>query len=149
MSSDPTSVPAEPPASGDDATAPIDPDSTTDQASSTAPKFDPSIPRARLEQAVGSTAGSGSGAFHVYREHRRTEMDRIEAMERENEIAKRKEDFAKRLELSHQADRAKLEKNQRRRKQRKIKAEVGKKQQRTASEEEQDANNSADDVAAS
>jgi hypothetical protein len=81
---------------------------------------DPTVVRRRLEQSVGSNAGSGSGAFHVYREHRRTEMDRIEQLEREAEEAKLKEEFAVRLEAHAGQDKARLERNQRRRKQRKV-----------------------------
>ena len=73
----------------------------------------------RLEKAVGSTAGSGSGAFHVYREHRRTEMDRIEAMERENEKQKIKDEFDARVAQNKKEDEARLERNRRNRKRRK------------------------------
>jgi len=73
----------------------------------------------RLEKAVGSTAGSGSGAFHVYREHRRTEMDRIGAMERENEKQLIKDEFARRMVQNKADDEARLERNRNRRKRRK------------------------------
>ncbi|KAH8064739.1 hypothetical protein JL722_1619 [Aureococcus anophagefferens] len=43
----------------------------------------PRIKTERVENVMGSQAGAGSGDFHMYRHHRRTEMLRVERMERQ------------------------------------------------------------------
>ena len=51
--------------------------------------FDPRDVQAK--NVSGSTAGAGSGDFHVYRQQRRRELDRIQSMERAAKEAAEKE----------------------------------------------------------
>ena len=41
-------------------------------------------PREMMKNVTGSSAGAGSGEFHVYKQQRRREYERIQLMEEEN-----------------------------------------------------------------
>lgn len=78
----------------------------------------------------GSSAGAGSGEFHVYKASRRREYERLRIMDEEVEREKADKEFEAKREQAKKRDEDKLSKNQARRakmKKRKEKAEEGRK----------------------
>ena len=75
--------------------------------------------RARATEAHGSNAGAGSGTLALYRKHRRTELSRIEQMEKEREEEEKLAAAIKMRETNAVLDEAKVEKNRRKRMRRK------------------------------
>ena len=76
----------------------------------------------------GSSAGAGSGEFHVYKASRRREYERLRLMDEETKKEKDSEEFEKKKEELKQKDEAKTNKNKARRekaKARKNKAQTG------------------------
>jgi len=69
----------------------------------------------------GSSAGAGSGEFHVYKASRRREYERLRAMDEEVRKEKDGEDFDKERKEREEKDREKTRKN--REKREKMKAE--------------------------
>ncbi|RPA81118.1 DUF1168-domain-containing protein [Ascobolus immersus RN42] len=67
----------------------------------------------------GSSAGAGSGEFHVYKAARRREYERIKMMEEEAKKDKETEDFEKKAEELRKRDEAKTAKNRARRQKKK------------------------------
>jgi hypothetical protein len=74
----------------------------------------------------GSSAGAGSGEFHVYKASRRREYERMKLMDEELNREKADEDFEKRRAEAKRKDDEKTEKNRRKREKRKA-AESNKK----------------------
>ncbi len=71
----------------------------------------------------GSSAGAGSGEFHVYKASRRREYERIKMMDEEVAREKADDDFERKREETRKKDEEKTEKNRKRReKQKKKKA---------------------------
>src|SRR5438034_7295374 len=67
----------------------------------------------------GSSAGAGSGEFHVYKASRRREYERMRLMEEELKTEKSNEEFERKREEARRKDEAKTEKNRRKREKRK------------------------------
>lgn len=65
----------------------------------------------RVRNVMGSCAGAGSGEFHLYRHARRTEMLRVEAMDKAAEEAELDAEFAERVERKRKECQAKTLKN--------------------------------------
>ncbi|CAF9905295.1 MAG: hypothetical protein HETSPECPRED_004942 [Heterodermia speciosa] len=69
----------------------------------------------------GSSAGAGSGEFHVYKASRRREYERVKAMDEEVERERKDEEFERVKEEKKRKDEEKTEKNRRRREKKKNK----------------------------
>lgn len=85
----------------------------------------------------GSSAGAGSGEFHVYKASRRREYERLRLMDEEVEKEEKDREFEERREKTKKEDEEKLSKNQARRakaKARKEKAKDGGEQVASATE---------------
>ena len=67
----------------------------------------------------GSSAGAGSGEFHVYKASRRRENERVRLMEDELKREKDNEEFERRREEMRRKDEEKTEKNRKKREKRK------------------------------
>jgi len=63
----------------------------------------------------GSSAGAGSGEFHVYKASRRREYERVRLMEEEDRVEKADEAWRERREMERGRDEARTGRNQRRR----------------------------------
>jgi len=63
----------------------------------------------------GSSAGAGSGEFHVYKASRRREYERVRVMEEEAQKEKEDREFEEKIEERKKKDEEKLSKNQKRR----------------------------------
>lgn len=72
----------------------------------------------------GSSAGAGSGEFHVYKASRRREYERLRLMDEANEQEEKDREFEEKRERARKEDEEKLSKNQARRA--KAKARKGK-----------------------
>lgn len=89
-----------------------------------------SLPPEIVANVQGSSAGAGSGEFHVYKASRRREYERLRAMDEEVKKEEEEREFAKRKEELEKKDREKTEKNRLKRekaRQRKEKAKKGNK----------------------
>ena len=69
----------------------------------------------------GSSAGAGSGEFHVYKASRRREYERVKAMDEEVERERKDEEFERVREEKNRRDEEKTDKNRRRREKKKNK----------------------------
>ncbi|SOV02982.1 uncharacterized protein UDID_06153 [Ustilago sp. UG-2017a] len=79
-------------------------------------------PRDVMKNVTGSSAGAGSGEFHVYKQQRRREYERIQLMEEQNKKLTEQEEFdRKRVELERK-DEAKTEKNRAKREKKRLAA---------------------------
>ncbi|MCJ1473774.1 hypothetical protein MMC13_002425 [Lambiella insularis] len=78
----------------------------------------------------GSSAGAGSGEFHVYKASRRREYERLRLMDEEVKREKENEEFEKAKEERQKRDEAKTNKNKARREKMKAKKGKGKNQEK-------------------
>ncbi|KAK7357648.1 hypothetical protein VNO80_16943 [Phaseolus coccineus] len=99
----------------------------------------------RVSNTSGSSAGSGSGDFHQYRQMRRKEQDRLARMEvdyqRRKELAEfslRREERLKAAEERTAKKRAKRQKKKQKKKEKKIKLDAEGEQQREKQESSSD-----------
>ncbi|OJI99933.1 hypothetical protein ASPVEDRAFT_128822 [Aspergillus versicolor CBS 583.65] len=83
----------------------------------------------------GSSAGAGSGEFHVYKASRRREYERLRLMQDEVDREKNQDDWQKKQEEVRKKDEEKTEKNRKRREKRN-KAKAGKKKNGGAGKED-------------
>ncbi|OJD18139.1 hypothetical protein AJ78_01805 [Emergomyces pasteurianus Ep9510] len=72
-----------------------------------------------IANVQGSSAGAGSGEFHVYKASRRREYERVRLMEQELKIDEADEAFERRREEARRRDEEKTEKNRRKREKKK------------------------------
>jgi hypothetical protein len=87
-----------------------------------------SLPPEIVANVQGSSAGAGSGEFHVYKASRRREYERLRMMDEEVKKEEDEKEFAKRKEELEKKDKEKTEKNRLKRekaRQRKEKAKKG------------------------
>lgn len=69
----------------------------------------------KVENPYGSTAGAGSGNFHVYRHARAREKDRLKKMDDTEYEQKAEADFQEHLDQKERIDESKTEKNRKKR----------------------------------
>ncbi|KAF9383170.1 hypothetical protein CPB97_006682 [Podila verticillata] len=79
-------------------------------------------PKDYVKNVQGSSAGAGSGEFHVYRAGRRREYARLKNMELESKEAREQREYEEKMEAKHMADEEKTEKNRSKRQRRKQRA---------------------------
>ena len=84
-----------------------------------------SAPPEIVANVQGSSAGAGSGEFHVYKASRRREYERVKMMDEEVVREKADEEFVKKREEMKKKDLEKTEKNRRRRDKKKNKGKDG------------------------
>ena len=84
-------------------------------------KYQLAPPPEIVANVQGSSAGAGSGEFHVYKASRRREYERIKSMEEEVVREKADEEFEKKREEMKKKDEEKTGKNRRRREKSKTK----------------------------
>ncbi|PWA35203.1 hypothetical protein CTI12_AA611790 [Artemisia annua] len=110
----------------------------------------------RVNNTSGSSAGSGSGDFHQYRQMRRKEQDRLARMDVDyqkrkevTEFNKRREERLKEAEERTAKKRLKRQKKKQKKQEKKIKLEAGDneehKQDQKTSEEDQDQDSGDDE----
>ncbi|KIW09004.1 uncharacterized protein PV09_00901 [Verruconis gallopava] len=102
------------------------PDSQNLDFTRPAPKTLPPPPEI-VTNVQGSSAGAGSGEFHVYKASRRREYERVKAMEEEARKEKEDAEYEAKIAEMKRKDQEKLSKNQKRRaKQKERQAKKGK-----------------------
>ncbi|SNX85649.1 uncharacterized protein MEPE_04358 [Melanopsichium pennsylvanicum] len=79
-------------------------------------------PRDVMKNVTGSSAGAGSGEFHVYKQQRRREYERIQLMEEQNRKLTEQEEFEKNRAEVQRKDEAKTDKNRAKREKKKLAA---------------------------
>ena len=82
----------------------------------------------------GSSAGAGSGEFHVYKEARRKEFERIKMFEEERKKEEEELDFGRRKSEAQKKDEARTERNRLKRNKRKKKRSSEKEESETTTE---------------
>ncbi|THX09510.1 hypothetical protein D6D18_01249 [Aureobasidium pullulans] len=85
-----------------------------------------SLPPEIVANVQGSSAGAGSGEFHVYKASRRREYERLRAMDEEKEKEERDGEFEMRKKEQEDRDREKTEKNRVKREKARLRKEKGK-----------------------
>ncbi|KAG0256401.1 hypothetical protein DFQ27_005757 [Actinomortierella ambigua] len=80
---------------------------------------DPQNVKNYIKNIQGSSAGAGSGEFHVYRAVRRREYTRLKNMELESKEEREKREFEEKVEAKRREDEERTEKNRAKRQKRK------------------------------
>ncbi|XP_078680401.1 PRKR-interacting protein 1 homolog isoform X2 [Branchiostoma floridae x Branchiostoma belcheri] len=111
-----------------DKLAPI-PDGPKDRKPPTAPEF--------VRDVMGSSAGAGSGEFHVYRGYRRRELFRQKHLDEQAKKDSQKDEFEKILDANRQAAEERTAKKRAKRQKKKMKKKMKKQEVKTEKEEEQ------------
>ncbi|KAK6512719.1 hypothetical protein TWF506_008889 [Arthrobotrys conoides] len=96
----------------------------------------------------GSSAGAGSGEFHVYKASRRREYERLKMMDDELKKEQDKEEFDSKTEEWKKKDDAKTAKNRAKRQKKKLAQEKKKERERTGTPQVEGADNESDDAGA-
>jgi hypothetical protein len=97
-----------------------------------------SLPPEIVSNVQGSSAGAGSGEFHVYKASRRREYERLRAMDEEVKKEEDEQDFAKRKEELEKKDKEKTEKNRLKREKARLRKEKAKKGEKSGEGSERD-----------
>ncbi|KAI7027846.1 hypothetical protein KC362_g11134 [Hortaea werneckii] len=97
------------------------PDSSSLQTSNTGPAAPPEI----VTNVQGSSAGAGSGEFHVYKASRRRENERLKAMDEDNEREVRDREFEDRVGEMRRRDEEVLRRNREKREKAKARKKKG------------------------
>jgi hypothetical protein len=105
------------------------PDKQINLPSTSVPKTSSSLapPPEIVANVQGSSAGAGSGEFHVYKASRRREYERVRLMEDEAQREKEDAEFEKKMEEMKKRDEEKTGKNRKRREKAKVRKGKGKK----------------------
>ncbi|RIA96810.1 hypothetical protein C1645_687510 [Glomus cerebriforme] len=105
------------------------------------PKLKP--PKDIVRNVQGSSAGAGSGEFHVYRAHRRREYTRLKVMEEETKKEEEKQDFeAKMAEIkAHEEEKTAKKREKRQKKKQKRKQNTKKAKTEEMDKDKQNNNN--------
>ncbi|KAG0345069.1 hypothetical protein BG004_003999 [Podila humilis] len=86
------------------------------------PKTSTREPKDYVKNVQGSSAGAGSGEFHVYRAGRRREYARLKNMDLESKAAREQREYEEKMAAKREADEEKTEKNRSKRQRRKQRA---------------------------
>ncbi|TPX68468.1 hypothetical protein CcCBS67573_g07156 [Chytriomyces confervae] len=78
-----------------------------------------------VRNVQGSSAGAGSGEFHVYRNLRRKEFARLKAMDVKDKMEKDKSEYEQRIEAVRLAEEQKTAKRRQKRRKRNVKGKKG------------------------
>ncbi|KAI8829372.1 hypothetical protein BJ741DRAFT_623187 [Chytriomyces cf. hyalinus JEL632] len=78
-----------------------------------------------VRNVQGSSAGAGSGEFHVYRNLRRKEFARLKAMDVKDKMEKDKSEYEQRIESARLAEEEKTAKRRQKRRKRNVKGKKG------------------------
>ncbi|EDO44649.1 predicted protein, partial [Nematostella vectensis] len=95
-------------------------------------EWKPSDPKDFVRFVMGSSAGAGSGEFHVYRATRRREYNRQEYIEKKSKEASIQNEYHKKLEQNAKIAEEKTAKKRAKRQKKKQKKQVAKKIKQTA-----------------
>ena len=93
---------------------------------SSASKSASSLPPEIVANVQGSSAGAGSGEFHVYKASRRREYERLRAMDEEKETEEKDKEFMEKRTEQEKRDAEKTEKNRAKREKARLRKEKGK-----------------------
>ncbi|CAD5234627.1 unnamed protein product [Bursaphelenchus xylophilus] len=103
----------------------------------------PKPPPDFVRNVVGSSAAAGSAEFHIYRNNRRKEMNRLNYLEKEYQDRKKDEEFDEKLQERRRAEEERTEKNRKKRLKRKQRIQELRKQKKR--KDDSDASDSEDD----
>ncbi|KAI4902067.1 hypothetical protein NFI96_033538, partial [Prochilodus magdalenae] len=90
-------------------------------------EWNPRAPPEFVRDVMGSSAGAGSGEFHVYRHLRRREYQRQDFLDRMSEKQKLDEEYLDKVEENQKAAEARTAKRRKKRDKLKLKKEMAKK----------------------
>ncbi|CAH1231592.1 PRKRIP1 [Branchiostoma lanceolatum] len=104
------------------------PDGPKDRKHPNAPEF--------VRDVMGSSAGAGSGEFHVYRGYRRRELFRQKHLDEHAKKESERTEFEKKLDANKQAAEEKTAKKRAKRQKKKMKKKMKKQEEQKDTEEE-------------
>lgn len=104
------------------------------------PKRKLALPPEIVTNVQGSSAGAGSGEFHVYKAARRRETERLRIMDEEVRKTEEEKDFQEKMEKLKEEDNAKTRKNREKRERMKLRKEKAKMNKNTGKTGDQVAN---------
>ncbi|KAF9919511.1 hypothetical protein BGZ65_012071 [Modicella reniformis] len=102
-------------------------------------------PKDYVKNVQGSSAGAGSGEFHVYRAGRRREYARLKNMELESKEEREQREYEEKIQEMRTQDEEKTEKNRTKRQRRKQRAANNKLSKRKAEDRSSDEDKDEDD----